>query len=78
MLVKKVSSDDIHHPQNAMKPSHTEGLLEAVDSCQDQTVQELLTQLDSVLAKKVILSFSFLPFSSSYLYVSLFCMEFFC
>jgi hypothetical protein len=64
MLVKKVSSSDILHPQNTVKPSHSEGLLKAVDSCHGQTMQELLMQLDSVLTMKVILSFSFLPLSS--------------
>jgi hypothetical protein len=57
MLVKKVSSNEKHHPQNAVETSHKEVLLETVNSSQDQTIQELLRQLDSVLAMKVILSF---------------------
>jgi hypothetical protein len=64
MLLKKVSSSDIPHPQNTVKPSHAEGFLKAVDSSQEQTMQELLMQLDSVLTMKVILSFSFFPLSS--------------
>lgn len=61
MLVKKVSSNDKHHPQNAVKSSHKEGLLKTVDSSQDQTIQELLMHLDSILAMKVILSFYSFP-----------------
>jgi hypothetical protein len=60
MLVKKVSITDTNH-QNAVKASHKEGLLKTVDSCQDKTIGQLLIHLDSVLAMKVILSFSSFP-----------------
>ncbi|PNF37875.1 hypothetical protein B7P43_G07407 [Cryptotermes secundus] len=53
MLVKKVSSNDKHHPQDAVRTSRKEGLLKTVDSSQDQTIQELLMQLDTVLAMKM-------------------------
>jgi hypothetical protein len=72
MLLKKISSSDINPPQNDIKPSQKEGLPKVVNSCQEQTLQELLMQLDSVLTPKVILFYAS-PFSQCVsFYVSLF------